>query len=690
MNGYGAFAQINASFSMEDCIISNIHQTNTGVTRAVFRFNTTTATTLSFNRCQFINCSGDDSGVIARNSGTHTLVMSNCIVRGTTKKPFIAGGNINATITNCNFIDNAAGAITSATSATCITNSIFYNSTIAGSGTLNYSYYNGTIGSFTASNSTSFTDAGDVFADLTDYYPAAGFAGIDHGDNSVSIGATDIAGNPRAYGTMDIGAYENIEITNYTAGTNITSLSAYGLYGSTSIIASLTTTDFDYVPDAISGVTFIQVSGADYTATVTNSVPVTKTADVDPVTFTATQETLYTVTVSYPSQITLVSPTLTNVSTVAGITTGTYKSPSSSSLYITVDNGYDPDYDWYPFVLARRILHHLGGDSYRVDLSVTEDMTVAFIATIKQYEITYVTTDGVTVTSPTTVDHGDNLNVSFTLDQGYHDAWATIDGVLQTVSNSAFTVAAVTDNITVYLGAYPKNEIPVAADKAIAGNNSGAGYADDAQPLMIQNANNRWALLKFTLPTYLSDYSKVILKLTSQSEGWSIGSQDMIADVREAPEEIATSYPDLDVTYSQSSTKGTNIITTFTIPTTAAEGDTYEIDITDYVLGKSGDIFLQLTDNNIVGTTNTLYSQEFAAKINDLNKVAKLILSDEVNEPVALPAVITKDPVVKTEYYNLQGIRYSISQRNRISAGTPYIVKQTHQSGKVVSKVVSD
>ncbi|MDR1739041.1 MAG: DUF5123 domain-containing protein [Candidatus Symbiothrix sp.] len=57
--------------------------------------------------------------------------------------------------------------------------------------------------------------------------------------------------------------------------------------------------------------------------------------------------------------------------------------------------------------------------------------------------------------------------------------------------------------------------------------------------------------------------------------------------------------------------------------------------------------------------------------------------------PVALPAVITKDPVVKTEYYNLQGQKYSISPKNGISAGTPYIVKEVHQSGKVTSKVIS-
>ncbi|MDR1737820.1 MAG: InlB B-repeat-containing protein [Candidatus Symbiothrix sp.] len=47
------------------------------------------------------------------------------------------------------------------------------------------------------------------------------------------------------------------------------------------------------------------------------------------------------------------------------------------------------------------------------------------------------------------------------------------------------------------------------------------------------------------------------------------------------------------------------------------------------------------------------------------------------------------DPIVKTEYYNLQGIRYSISQRNGISNGTPYIVKEVRQSGRVTSKVIS-
>ncbi|MDR1738233.1 MAG: M12 family metallo-peptidase [Candidatus Symbiothrix sp.] len=47
------------------------------------------------------------------------------------------------------------------------------------------------------------------------------------------------------------------------------------------------------------------------------------------------------------------------------------------------------------------------------------------------------------------------------------------------------------------------------------------------------------------------------------------------------------------------------------------------------------------------------------------------------------------DQIVKTEYYNLQGQKYSISSRNGISKGTPYIVREQHRSGKVVSKVIS-
>ncbi|MDR1738268.1 MAG: hypothetical protein LBR66_05560, partial [Candidatus Symbiothrix sp.] len=46
------------------------------------------------------------------------------------------------------------------------------------------------------------------------------------------------------------------------------------------------------------------------------------------------------------------------------------------------------------------------------------------------------------------------------------------------------------------------------------------------------------------------------------------------------------------------------------------------------------------------------------------------------------------DRVVSTEYYTLQGVRYSGSPSNGISDGTPYIVKQIYQSGKSVAKVI--
>jgi hypothetical protein len=46
------------------------------------------------------------------------------------------------------------------------------------------------------------------------------------------------------------------------------------------------------------------------------------------------------------------------------------------------------------------------------------------------------------------------------------------------------------------------------------------------------------------------------------------------------------------------------------------------------------------------------------------------------------------DPIIKTEYYNLQGQRYSIPPSNGRSKGTPYIVREVRQSGKVSSKIV--
>ncbi|MDR1738234.1 MAG: hypothetical protein LBR66_05385, partial [Candidatus Symbiothrix sp.] len=81
--------------------------------------------------------------------------------------------------------------------------------------------------------------------------------------------------------------------------------------------------------------------------------------------------------------------------------------------------------------------------------------------------------------------------------------------------------------------------------------------------------------------------------------------------------------------------------------------------------------------------------EAFIAYKGDAGGLRSAIGVGATETPVVLPAVITKDPVVRTEYYNLQGVRYSISLRNGLSAGTPYIVKETHQSGKVVSKVIS-
>ena len=205
---YGLFVQIPASatLSLEDCVVKNFVNLSGSNIRGIFRFNATA--TLTINRCQFIDCEEKSTAVIARNGGNATIIIKNSIIQGTSTKPFISGGASGTntyTISNCTFINNTAGAVTSSTSATTISNSILYNSALTGAGTLNYSYYNGSIDTYTASNCTSFTNVSDVFADQTNYYPAVGFAGIDAGNNTAASGTEDIVKNTRiTNSTVDI------------------------------------------------------------------------------------------------------------------------------------------------------------------------------------------------------------------------------------------------------------------------------------------------------------------------------------------------------------------------------------------------------------------------------------------------------------------------------------------------------
>ncbi|MDR1739078.1 MAG: hypothetical protein LBR66_09745, partial [Candidatus Symbiothrix sp.] len=62
--------------------------------------------------------------------------------------------------------------------------------------------------------------------------------------------------------------------------------------------------------------------------------------------------------------------------------------------------------------------------------------------------------------------------------------------------------------------------------------------------------------------------------------------------------------------------------------------------------------------------------------------------SFSVEEATALPTISGDDPVIRTEYYNLQGQKYSVFPKNGISNGSPYIERTITKSGKITAKVV--
>ncbi|MFT4072343.1 MAG: right-handed parallel beta-helix repeat-containing protein [Dysgonamonadaceae bacterium] len=373
LDGYGAFAQIpvGGNFTLEDCVVNNIHQTNTKSVRSVFRFTGTA--TLTINRCRIVDCSGDDSGVIARNSGTGTVILSNSVIRGTTKKPFILGANINATITNCTFINNPQGAISGATANTTITNCIFFDSPLSGGdgGNLSYSYLRSgdTSGSFTKEENVSYDTAGEVFADEVDFLPAASFAGIGKGSQAViaAVGSMDCARNPRVNGKLDIGAYENQQKVTVSVNNSKVTISPSGTNN------AWYREDLEFSLQAAEGFTISSVEAGGSALTPVSGIytlpTVTENVEVAVVTEAVSKE----ITVN-ATNVAIVSPTLTD-----GKFTTT---ASSEDIAFTVEDGYEN-----PTVTVDGVDYVLGApvnDVYTISLTgITSDKTVVVTATQK-------------------------------------------------------------------------------------------------------------------------------------------------------------------------------------------------------------------------------------------------------------------------------------------------------------------
>ena len=516
---YGIFCQAGASLNLEDCVIKEFSNKAGSYIRGIFRFTATA--TLTINRCQFVNCeeksTATNNAVITRNAGSPTLNISNSVIKGTLNCAFIAAPSTTCTITNCTFINNATGAAITLPNQTKITNSVFYNSKLVGSGTLKNSYYNTAIGGLTTSNCIEYTDATDVFADLTDFLPAATYGGIGKGDQSVvaAVGASDCIGNPRVNGKLDIGAYENQQKVTVSMNNQDVILESLGTsdawYGE----------DFDFRLTPKDGYSILSVKVGtrilEPIASVYTLPSVFENTEIIVTTEIAQNEITVTT-----SNVTVIDPELVD---------GKFMTGSTASIFFTVNEGFgnplvtvnDDDYT----------LDEPVGDVYSISLvDINAPKVVAIVARGKTYEVSVTTNEYIASIAGlskevqmkedgTVVD-----NLTFTLKPGAHSPYVTINGKIVVASENAGTYSVpdftVTSAVVISISAFAENVLPVSEDTYQRRSGEISGYYANYTYMESRGETGGWAIipiLKFvpTAAIKAAGYNKATLKLVPQS-----------------------------------------------------------------------------------------------------------------------------------------------------------------------------
>jgi hypothetical protein len=148
------------------------------------------------------------------------------------------------------------------------------------------------------------------------------------------------------------------------------------------------------------------------------------------------------------------------------------------------------------------------------------------------------------------------------------------------------------------------------------------------------------------------------------------------------------SQPNITISTASYTPSGTATYAMVANPTlqdiTLAEGGNYYY----YTYVAASNRFLRITSGYGGSSTVHPFESFIVAYSSDQNSLRSSFSVEEATDiPYLRDMEYLDDPIVKTEYYNLQGQKYSISQRNGISNGTPYIVKTITQSGKVTSRI---
>ena len=222
----GGNVRMNGSGTMVDCVISNgvITSESSAVKKGANVYMDSTA---KMSRCRLVGGShsyGYNGGSLA--IGTATAITEDCLIEGSECGGVLFVGT--SYLYNCTVVNNDKYGIWAWNNSAHVFNTVIYGNTENGSNkdwtgnmpdSTSAEFLNNAVTASGSRHTTSAYPTVVLLADdsaFTDYAngdctPASGGALVDGGTSDprgASASATDLAGNPRASGSVDIGCYE--------------------------------------------------------------------------------------------------------------------------------------------------------------------------------------------------------------------------------------------------------------------------------------------------------------------------------------------------------------------------------------------------------------------------------------------------------------------------------------------------
>ncbi|MDH8701102.1 hypothetical protein M2138_000441 [Dysgonomonadaceae bacterium PH5-43] len=272
--------------------------------------------------------------------------------------------------------------------------------------------------------------------------------------------------------------------------------------------------------------------------------------------------------------------------------------------------------------------------------NITGATTLTFTNSVITYDVTLPESgNGINViTTETTADYLHAYKFTYNLANGYNYGAVFINGVYaRPVENAdgsfSVTMSEVRNDLVITAKAFilADNIIPATIDTYVSGRNPNDKFADEAI-LFVQYETDSYArrsYVEFEIPDNIAveGYDRVLLKLTFKSRQKDKSGNPAI-EVRT----VSTDTPLVDMTWSvngeqPTAPKGEIVSKPFIFDRTLSQNTQLMIDVTDYVIDKTGNVKLQISGHSLNEFKGNVffYSIEGALDLDKVDYVPALV-----------------------------------------------------------------